>query len=311
MSSLLQDHRVSPRSVDAPALSVVIASVNGWDLLEPTLRALDAQPERSRMEVIVVEAVGGSTRQALLDHRPRVEVIAVDVKRTIPALRHLGVIRTKGDLIAILEDHGEVATDWASALLEAHQGPWGAVGGVVENGREGLVNWAAFFCEYTPYMGPVLEGESTDLPGNNIAYKRPHLLRHAHELEQGRWESWINDKIRLDGVPIASTNRAIVRHIKPFRLGHFLVQRFHFARSYAGMRRVDQSLAKRLIYGVGSLALPGLLTLRVTRQALSKKRHLGRFVASLPLIGLFFTVGAVGEMIGYLIGPGDSLSLVE
>jgi hypothetical protein len=296
---------------DTPALSVVIASVNGWEMLEPTLRALDSQPERSRMEVIVVEAVGGATRQALLDHRPKVEVIAVDDKRTIPALRHLGVMRAKGELVAILEDHGEVVENWAAALIEAHEGPWGAVGGVVENGREGLINWAAFFCEYTPYMGPVLEGESTDLPGNNIAYKRPHLLRHAHELEQGRWESWINDKIRLDGVPIASTNKAIVRHIKPFRLCHFLVQRFHFARSYAGMRRVDQSLLKRLIYGCGSLALPALLLLRVTKTALGKGRNLGHFAASVPLIALFYTVGAAGEMIGYLIGPGDSLSRVE
>ncbi len=297
--------------VDAPALSVVIASVNGWEMLGPTLRALDAQPERSRMEVIVIEAVGGETRQALLDHRPNVEVIAVDQKRTIPALRHLGVMRAKGDLVAILEDHGEVDETWAAALIEAHEGPWGAVGGVVENGREGLINWAAFFCEYTPYMGPVLEGESTDLPGNNIAYKRPHLLRHAHELEQGRWESWINDKIRLDGVPIASTNKAIVRHIKPFRLGHFLVQRFHFARSYAGMRRVDQSMLKRVIYGFGSLALPALLLLRVTKTALAKNRNLGHFAASIPLIALFYTVGAAGEMIGYLVGPGDSLSRVE
>jgi hypothetical protein len=182
---------------------------------------------------------------------------------------------------------------------------------VVENGREGLVNWAAFFCEYTPYMAPVAEGESANLPGNNIAYKRPHLLRHAHELEQGRWESWINDKLRLDGVPIASTNKAVVRHIKPFRLGHFLVQRFHFARSYAGMRRVDQSPLKRLVYGVGSLVLPGLLMLRVTRTAMSKGRNLGRFAASMPLIALFYTVGAAGESIGYLIGPGDSLSRVE
>jgi hypothetical protein len=29
------------------------------------------------------------------------------------------------------------------------------------------------------------------------------------------------------------------------------------------------------------------------------------------LIALFYTVGAAGEMIGYLIGPGDSLSRVE
>ena len=304
MSSLVQDSK-------RVTLSVVIASVNGWDLLEPTLRALDALPERSRMELIVVDAVGGETRRRLSEHQPRVEVIAVDDRKTIPALRYLGVSRASGDLIAILEDHGEVGLDWASALIEAHKGPWGAVGGVVENGRAGLINWAAFFCEYAPYMGPVLEGPSTDLPGNNIAYKRPHLLRHAGELEQGRWESWINDKIRADGVPIASTNRAIVRHIKPFHLFHFLIQRFHFARSYAGMRRVDQSLAKRLIYGVGSLALPALLTLRVTRTALLKRKNLGWFAASLPLIGLFYTVGAIGEMIGYLLGPGDSLSRVE
>jgi Glycosyl transferase family 2 len=306
MPSLIQ----KPSAV-APRLSVVVASVNGWELLGPTLRSLDALPERSRMEILVVEAVGGETRRKLIEHRPAVEVIEVDEKRTIPALRHLGVCRASGDLVAILEDHGEVEPGWASALLDAHEGPWGAVGGVVENGREGLVNWAAFFCEYAPYMGPVVEGESADLPGNNIAYKRPHLLRHAGELEQGRWESWINDKLRLDGVPIATTNRAVVRHIKPFRLGHFLVQRFHFARSYAGMRRVDQSMIRRLIYGFGSMALPAILTLRVTRTALAKKRHLGRFAASVPLIVLFYSVGAVGEMIGYLIGPGDSLSRVE
>ena len=28
-------------------------------------------------------------------------------------------------------------------------------------------------------MAPVPEGPHADLPGNNIAYKRPHLLRHA------------------------------------------------------------------------------------------------------------------------------------
>jgi hypothetical protein len=297
MSSLTREIPAVGRPSN-PALSVVVASVNGWSMLEPTLRALDAQPERASMEVIVVEAVDGETRREVREHRPGVEVIEVDEKLTIPALRHLGVRRAKGDLVAILEDHGEVAPDWAGAILEAHQGPWGAVGGVVENGREGLVNWAAFFCEYTPYMGPVAEGESANLPGNNIAYKRPHLLRHAHELEQGRWESWINDKLRLDGVPIASTNKAVVRHIKPFRLGHFLVQRFHFARSYAGMRRVEQSGLKRIVYGFGSLALPAILMFRVTRTALAKGRHLGQFAASLPLIALFYTVGAAGESIG-------------
>jgi hypothetical protein len=74
---------------------------------------------------------------------------------------------------------------------------------------------------------------------------------------------------------------------------------------------VDQSPLQRLIYGLGSLALPALLTARVARTVLRKRRHLGRFVLVSPLVALFLTAGAVGEMIGYLIGPGASLEKVE
>jgi hypothetical protein len=229
----------------------------------------------------------------------------------IPQLRHAGVREARGKVVAILEDHGQVARDWAASILEAHKGPWAAVGGAVENGKRGLVNWAVYFCEYTPYMKPVAEGESHDLPGNNIAYKRPHLMRHAHVLAEGKWESWINNQLRADGVSLASTNSIVVHHIKTFRLGYFLTQRFHFARSYAGMRRVDQTVAKRLIYGFGSLALPALLMARVTKTVIQKRRHLGMYALASPLVALFMTVGAVGEMVGYLVGPGSSLEKVE
>ena len=295
---------------ETPDLSIVVASVNGWDVLGPTLDALDAQPERAQVELIVVETVGESVRQRLRGRRPPVVLVESD-RLPIPRLRHVGVCRARGKVVAILEDHGRVAPDWAAAVLKAHEGPWGAVGGAVENGKNGLLNWAVFFCEYTPYMRPVAEGEAADLPGNNIAYKRPHLLRHAHLLGQGKWESWINDRLRADGVPIASTNAMVVHHIKSFRLGYFLVQRFHFARSYAGMRRGDQSPVQRMIYAGGSVALPLLLFARVARTVFRKRRHWARFAIVSPLVALFLTVGAAGEMVGYLLGSGASLDKVE
>ena len=299
-------------AIAAPAISVVIASVNGWKVLGPTLDSIDSLPEREQMEVVVVEPTGGALRERLMTREPSVRVVPIDGKRPIPRMRYLGVKEAKGDLIAILEDHAEVDREWANALLETHQdSAIGAVGGRVENGKTGWVNEAVFFCEYTAYMGPVAEGPTNDLPGNNIAYKREHLLKHAHVLDAGKWESWINDQLLAEGVPIVSTNRAVVRHIKTFSLGYFLTQRFHFARSYAGMRRIDQSWTKRCLYGVGSLILPPLLLARVIRQAIRKRRNLGRFAVCLPLIALFFTIGAVGEMIGYLAGPGRSLELVE
>ena len=294
----------------SPTLTVVIASVNGWHVLEPTLRALDALPERPAMEILVVEAVGGETRERLRGHSPKV-VVVESSRQPIPRLRYQGVVRARGDFVAILEDHTEVGPAWAETIVSRLNGPWGAVGGAVENGRDGLINWAVFFCEYAAYMGPVREGESSDLPGNNIAYRRPLLLRHAGVLDEGKWESWVNDELRADGVPLASANAMMVRHIKPFRLGYFLRQRFHFARSYAGMRRGDQSRLKRLVYGAGSLVLPALLTARVTKTVLGKRRHIGLFCAVSPLVVLFLTVGAMGEMVGYLVGPGRSLDRVE
>lgn len=303
-------HVVLQQLYETPELSVVVASVNGLGVLGPTLDALDELPERGRIEVIVVETLGEATRDLLRLRRVPVVIVEAD-RLPIPRLRYQGVIRARGKLVAILEDHVRVDPGWAASLLDAHQGPWGAVGGPVENGRGGPVNWAVYFCEYARYMGPLVEGETADLPGNNIAYKRPHLLRHAGVLDEGKWESWVNDRLRADGVPIAAANAMVVRHIKTFGWKTFLVQRFHFARSYAGMRRVDQSWGKRLAYGLGSLALPALLTARVSGTVLAKRRHVVRFLLVSPLVVLFLTVGAAGEMVGYLLGPGLSLEKVE
>ena len=295
----------------APELSVVIASVNGWETLKATLDALDAQPERPRMEIVVVDRIGGAIRRNIRARTPEVRLLEVDEPLSIPRLRHRGAISTQGELVAILEDHTAVEPGWAHAFLAVREGPWAAIGGAVENGREGLLSRAVFFCEYAPYMRPVVEGDATDLPGNNIAYKRPHLMKHVRLLEEGRWESWINDRLRADGARLRSTNAAVARHIKTFKLGYFLRQRYHFAKSYAGMRRPDQSRLKRLLYAIGSFALPFLLTLRVSKTVFAKKRELGWFLVCLPLIFLFFSVGAIGESLGYAFGSGSSLERVE
>ena len=94
----------------APELSVVVASVSGCEMLELTLKALDAQPERDRMEVIVVETLGRVVRERLQKRRPGVVVIESE-RESIPRLRYRGVCRARGNLVAILEDHGRVAPD--------------------------------------------------------------------------------------------------------------------------------------------------------------------------------------------------------
>ncbi len=294
-----------------PALSIVIAAVNGLDLLEKTLKAIDNLAERGQIEVVVVDRTGQSVRTTLKDRSPAVTVVPVDQKLTIPRLRYLGVGASHAPIVAFLEDHVTVEPGWAKAILEAHQHDCGAVGGAVADGRTDLVSTAAFLCEYHRYMPPVVEGPWDDLPGNNIAYKRDAINKYAYLLDNGKWESWINQELRAEGVQTRSTGRAVVRHIKPFGFLHFLTQRFHFARSFAGMRRDDQSWTRRFVYGLGSLALPLVFISRIFRAVIMKRVAPGRFLKALPLIVVFVSAGAIGEMIGYIVGSGTSLERVE
>lgn len=113
----------SPCVSESPRLSVVVASVDGWAVLEPTLDALDAQPERAAMEVIVVDAVAGATRERLESRRPAVVLVPVAERLSIPRLRALGVRSSRAPLVAILEDHVAVSPGWTVAPSKSRRWP--------------------------------------------------------------------------------------------------------------------------------------------------------------------------------------------
>jgi hypothetical protein len=69
-------------------------------------------------------------------------------------------------------------------------------------------------------------------------------------------------------------------------------------------------LPTRLGYGAAALALPPLLFYRTISRIVSKGRHRAELVRSLPLLAVFVVSWALGEMVGYVAGPGDSLAKV-
>lgn len=70
-------------------------------------------------------------------------------------------------------------------------------------------------------------------------------------------------------------------------------------------------LAQRLFYTLASPFLAPLMLYRVARQVLHKQRHVGPFLKALPFLIPFMASYAVGEGVGYLVGPGQSLLKVE
>ena len=294
------------------ALSVVVPSVNGPSDLDGALEALEAQGAPDALEIVVVDRLGEEVRAHVRRKFPRVKVLAVSPTATIPEMRAAAFEASTSEAVAVIEDHVIVPKGWANALLQAMNGSRRVVGGSVENAATGrLSDWAAFLCEYSHCINPLPSGPASWLTGNNVVYPRALLQEFRHVIAEGAWENRLHDAMRDAGVALVCHPEIVVGHKKHFSVGEYLGQRYLYARSYAGARVKGRPLGPRLAYAAAAFALPPLLLWRTVSRVVSKRRHLGHLVQSLPLLALFVCAWAAGEVIGYARGAGDSLSRVR
>lgn len=295
-----------------PLVSVVIPSVTGLPAIAECLDALMRQDGGVTAQILVVDRCGEKTRALLRGRFPSVDVVPAEGGTSIPALRAMGMARARGRMVAMLEDHCNVGPGWLRAIARQHEAGALAVGGPVENGCvERTVDWAAFFCEYARFMPPVPRGVVREITGNNSAYDRAALERLGPEARAEVWESFLHERLRAQGVLFHSDPDLAVTHKKSFGFVHFLAQRYHYSRSFAGTRLHGAPWWKRLGYACATPLLPPLLLGRTTLTVARKRRHGARFLQAAPVLATFLVSWAVGEAVGALMGPGRSLERVE
>jgi hypothetical protein len=215
-------------------------------------------------------------------------------------------------MIAVLEDHCNVEPGWLEAIARQCRAGALVIGGAVENGSvERTVDWAAFFCEYARFMPPVPRGVVREITGNNSVYDRAVLARLGPEAGAEVWESFLHERMRVLGIPFQSDPDLAVIHKKSFGYLHFLAQRYHYSRSFAGLRLKGSPWWKRLGYACATPLLPPLLMGRLAGAVARKRRHGARFVQASPVLATFLLSWAWGEAVGALLGPGRSLARVE
>jgi hypothetical protein len=296
-----------------PEISVVIASVNGLPYPLACLDALARQEGAVRAEIILADCTGPATLAAVRERHPDVRILSFDERRSVPWLRAAGIRAARGRLVAVTEDHCVPHTDWFRRITEAlARTGWSAVGGGVENGStKRVVDWAVYFCEYSQLMDPVVSGPNNALPGMNVAYDMRAMDGLRDAFEEGLWENFIHDRLLAAGHTLGLAREVVVSHEKYFTIPMFWSERFHYSRSFAGMRVSGRNPIIKLAWALATLALPPLLVGRITKNVMVRRQHLGWFVRALPLVIVFSTVWAAGECWGYLTGPGDSLVKVR
>ncbi|WP_218081773.1 glycosyltransferase family protein [Anthocerotibacter panamensis] len=279
-----------------PDLSVVVAVQEEGGAVASLL----AQEGGAILELILVVAPG-----CLIPECARDIKVLQSKHWALPFLLGEGLAAAMGNLIAVTEGHCTFAADWAQQAIAAHAGTDVPVlGGVVEPG-EGLtaLDWALYFCDYGQFLAPLVGGLNSDLPGNNIVFKR-QILAGKEFTATGFWKTFFC--YELQGEALRAEPALVCFYNRHLKLLPLLVRRWHHGRCFGAMRADKSSWSRKLLYALIGPLVPGLLVYKLWGRVWPKNRYRGRFLRVLPLSLLILTAWAVGEWVGNLFGSGGS-----
>jgi glycosyltransferase involved in cell wall biosynthesis len=299
--------------VSRPTASVIIASGAGGEFLFRCLTSVREQVAKGGGEIIVVDRQGDATRRRIARECPEVRVVAAPVgeKPTIPQMRRIGVDNAQGEIVVILEEHCTAPPRWFAAMRSGMRQSDAAVGGpILDSAFDRLRDWCVYFSEYHNFLPPWKDGERFMLNGANIAYWRAKLLRYRDVLDSGYWEVVVHPLLAREGAFRALDGMG-VRHTGPFDYGYYIQQRYLLSRVWGGTQRGRVSLGRRVLHVVGGPIFPLFLLGRVTQRVHKQGRHVGKYLATLPLLLPVWVAYSWGEWLGYLLGPGTALERVE
>lgn len=288
-------------SLSEPAVSIVVGSVAPSEALEACLAALDAQRRNGDVEVLVCEQ-----RQSPAALRQRFSW-ARFLERPgalVPQLWTEGIAESRGEIVALTIAPMVPAEDWVARIREQHL-RYDAIAGAIDPGeRMRAVDWAEYFCRYANDMLPFEGHMCPDLPGDNAAYKRA-LLEGTRDLyRDGFWEPVVHRQLAQDGVTLWHTPTLVVRQGRSAGFSAFVRQRLAHGRAHGNQRGTRFSTARNLVGVLAAPLVPLVLSVRILRQVLAKRRHRLRAVAVLPIIACFNLAWAAGEALGH----ADSLA---
>ena len=304
----------------APEVSIVVALISGkTGDLERCLAALHAQEGALPFEVLVPYDAPCAGSLALAARFPEVKFLALDGVDTRAAraggsrehhdaLRSLGLRHARGRYLLLTEDHAHAEPRWSAGLVAAlaEHPKAGCVGGAVECGGRGLLAYAVYLCDFGRYQNPLAEGPAWFVSDSNVCYRRAALDDVAatwRDDGQDYHETSVHGALAAKGFELRLTPRVVVWQTRSgLTLRETLHERYVWGRSYAGSRVAGAGPGRRLVLAALTPALPFVLTWRLLRGALAKRRAVGRALLALPLLFLLSTFWSLGELGGYVTG---------
>ena len=297
-----------------PAIAIILPVFGDFRAFTKTLQHLHAQTLRDQLEiVVVVTPVSAPTvDESLLTGFHNYQVITIPVMPTGGDAFAAGILAAHSRLVTLAEDHSFAESTWAEAMLSAHEGDYSAVSPAMANGNpDSLVSWGNFLLCFIEWFDPPGSGNVDSLPGHNAVYKRAALLPFESELnEMLRSERMLHYRMRMQNQKLYMAAQVQMNHVNISRLRPFLDHSFHGGRIFGALRAREWSLLKRLVYTLAAPLVPLVRQRRIYRTlAHTKQDHRSLFFRALPLTSIGLCAHALGEVVGYHFGTGNSQTI--
>ena len=280
-------------------VSVVIAANDAARSIDRCLRHLARACAGLRAELIVADGSRDDTAARAEAFGSPVTVIRCPADTLAPQLWAIGYRRATGRVVAFTTGHCLVSPGWATALTRAIDGGASGAGGplVIGAGTRPL-DWAIYYLRYSGVMPQTIGAGriAGEIAGDNAAYSRPALDRHAATFQHGFWEIDVHRLLRADGGWLEAVPAATIAFTNSFPAATIVRHRFAHGRHF-GASRVQGGTRAWWQIALTAPLVPFVLAAR----AAGRLRHAGppwRFVAALPWFLVLATAWAAGEAHG-------------
>ena len=285
---------------DRPWLSVVVAVRDAEGSAGDCLGAVLGQCDAG-VEVVVVTDSEALARSA----PPPVRTFVVE--GLVNEMWAEGIRQARGDLVGLLASTVVPAPDWVSLTGELHAGGDDVVGGAIEPaGRLRAIDWAVYFCRYSPYLRPLDPSAALEVPGDNASYRADVLREYAHLYRTAFWEPSVHHAMRADGRRLRMSDERVVHHAGGQHAAAFCRQRFVHGREHGAAWARGRPRTAVLARAAAAPLVPAVMIARAARSVFAKRRHRARFLLSVPLLLVFFGCWAAGELVGRLRPGGQA-----
>ena len=226
-----------------------------------------------------------------------------DASQLVPRLWARGLLKAKGDVVALTLSSMVPRPGWRQAIVEAMTEGVAGVGGAIEPAQVMRpLDRAIHLCRYSGYLLPFAESDVDTLPGDNAAYRREAIEPLSETWAGGFWETEVDARLRERGWRLRMTPRAVVTQGASVGFLSFCRNRWRHGIASGRHRGRKLSAFGRIARALFFPAAAAVMLRRIGRAAKSRGRAEG-FHRALPCLAVFLAIWAAGEAAGYLYVP--------